>query len=133
KAQADAVAAQANADLRAAQAEQVRRQTVNTNVTSIAAAMEAATAIVTMPTIAKVGDAVLVEAGYENNGIAPAGGLHTPAPQQAVNPAAKGRPPQQPQPQQPQEPAVSPSPEQLNGAAPSNTGEPVTPDQTLQQ
>lgn len=134
KAQADATAAQANADLRAAQAEQVRRQTVNTNVSSIAAAMTAAVDIVTMPTIAKVGDAVLVEAGYENNGIAPAGGLHTPAPQQAANPAAQGLPPQTaPQPQPPQEPAVSPSPEQLNGAAPSNTGGPVTPDQTLQQ
>ncbi|CAH0532133.1 Phage portal protein [Ralstonia phage UAM5] len=134
KAQADAVAAQANADLRAAQAEQVRRQTVGINVDAINTAMTAATAIVTMPTIAKVGDAVLVEAGYENNGVAPAGGLHTPTPQQAVNPAAQGLPPQpQPQPQPPQEPAVSPSPEQLNGAAPSNTGGPVTPDQTIQQ
>lgn len=134
KAQADAVAAQANADLRAAQAEQVRRQTVGINVEAINTAMTAATAIVTMPTIAKVGDAVLVEAGYENNGIAPAGGLHTPAPQQAANPAAQGLPPQPaPQPQPPQEPAVSPSPEQLNGAAPSNTGGPVTPDQTIQQ
>lgn len=97
---------QAQAKKSEADANRVKRQMIGDSMTAAASAMAAATAVVTMPTIAKVADNLLQEAGWKDIHVA-AGGL-PPMPQPPM-PAAPM--PQQPpaMPQQgmmPDQPAV---------------------------
>lgn len=81
----------------------VNAQTVNQNMTAAASAMTAATAVITMPTIAKVADNLLIQGGWQGGTPVPAG----------LPPAAQGIPPQAVQqppapPQVPMEPQPQP-------------------------
>ena len=87
-----AKAAKAEAD-----ADRTRAQTVNDNMTAAKSAMEAATAIVQMPTIAKVGDNLLLQGGWQGGD-----------PTQGVPVAAQGLPALPQQPQVPAAPAAPP-------------------------
>jgi hypothetical protein len=91
-----------------AETARIKRQMINDSVTATSTAMLAATSVIQMPTIAKVADNILVEAGW--HAVHAAQGL-PPMPQQAPMPpmqppmqpgvAPNGMmPPQQPQPQQ---------------------------------
>jgi hypothetical protein len=73
-----------------AEAERTMRQAVNDSVSATETAMRAAQAVVTMPTIAKVADNILAEAGWQqahpaNQGLPPAM-PGQPMPQQEVSP-----------------------------------------------
>lgn len=97
KAEADAAKSAAGADL-------TRAQTVNENMAAAASAMTAATAVIQMPTIAKVADNLLVEGGWTGG---------TPVPAAAI--AAQGMP----------QPAVQSPPIAPNGMVQADQQPPV--------
>lgn len=91
-----------------AETERTRRLMVGDSMTAADSAMVAAQAIITMPTIAKVADNLLVQAGWKNVHTGPAGGL----PPQMMAPAApmpEPAPPAAPVMQQPPEQAAPPA------------------------
>lgn len=97
----DAMLKMANAEKAMAGADREQRRAVLDSVDATGKAMVAAQAVITMPTIARVADGILQEAGWKNYGQP---GM--PAPQdQGQGMAQQGMPPQQeqPQPEQPQE------------------------------
>ena len=102
----NAKAAKAEAD-----AERVKALTINDKMTATNTAMTAATSVVQMPTIAKVADALLGEAGW-----------------QGYNPAIQGLPMQQPaMPAQPQQTAPNEMPPEMAQPAADGGAAPVMP------
>lgn len=107
KAAADADKSRADADKSRAAADQAQATTMQTRVEATNTAMLAATSVVTMPTIARVADGILQEAGWKN--------YTTPTPPAAPM-AQQGLPPQMPPAQQlpPPQPEQQPqSPDQI--------------------
>lgn len=86
-----------------AEADRVKKLAIGDSIGAMEKAMAAATQVVQMPTIAKVGDAMLAEAGWQTDNAAAAQGL----PQQAMPPVAPEQQPTAPNemvPEQPQQP-----------------------------
>lgn len=96
---------EADAAKKQAEAKRIEAQTLNEKMTAAGTAMEAATAIVQLPTIAKVADNLLQDAGWAG-----------------ANPAA-GLPPM---PQQPAMPEPAQDPNMMN-AAPGGAAQPALP------
>jgi hypothetical protein len=105
--QADAIKKGAEADKATAGVKLIEAQTVEANMRAAQEAMTAATAVTTMPTIARVGDNLLKEGGWK-------GGQPVPVAAQGLPPLPMQQPPQQmpPQPNPPEQPAPQPAPEQ---------------------
>ena len=111
--EAELMEKQGKAEKSMAEADRIKRLMVGDSVRATENAMTAATAVVTMPTIAKVADNILNEAGW---GQMHQGGLpQQPPPQQPPQP-------QEPQPmeQAPQEQQPMADPNQPEGAMPPN-------------
>lgn len=98
----------ATADKSRASADLAQRQAVGASVTAVGDAMVAAQAVITMPTIARVADGIVQEAGWKDYGGQTASGVPIglpPPPAAQPMPPQAGLPPQQPmQPQEQQEP-----------------------------
>ena len=95
-----------------AEADRIKAQTINEKMTATNTAMVAATSVVQMPTIAKVADALLGEAGW-----------------QGYNPAVQGlpmQPPAMPAPQ-PQQTAPNEMPPEMAQPAADGGAAPVMP------
>jgi hypothetical protein len=101
--EAEVALKQAQANKADADADRAKRQMIGDSMTAAVAAMEAATAVVTMPTIAKVADNLLQEAGWKD--------IHT---------AAGGLPPM-PQPMPPAPAPMQQPPDAPNGMVPDQT------------
>lgn len=109
--QADAQKKSAEADKARASIDLTKAQTIEAAMLGAQAAMTAATAVVQMPTIAKIADNLLVEAGWTGGapvptGIIPAAAqgmpqpMHPAAQQPPATPQQQAMPPVEPQPQQ---------------------------------
>lgn len=97
--QADAKKKEADAERAVAQADREQRLAVKDSVDATNAAMQAAVQVVSMPTIARVADGILQEAGWKNYPGQVPSGIPTDLQPQAM--AAQGIPPMPPTPQDP--------------------------------
>lgn len=79
-----------------AEAKRIEKLMIGDGVTAMNTAMQAATAVVQMPTIAKVADELLTESGWNNNVQAAANGLPAPA-QPGMQQGMPGMPAQPPE------------------------------------
>ncbi len=116
--QADAMLKKANAKKAVESADREQALTMQTRVDATNLAMTAATQVITMPTIARVADGILQEAGWKDNtttGI-PAG-LPPQQPAQAQSMAQQGMP-EQPQPEPQPEPPMPEQPGQPQSEQP---------------
>lgn len=102
--QAEVALKQAQAGKADADASRAKRMMIGDSMTAAVSAMEAATAVVTMPTIAKVADNLLQEAGWK--------AIHTAAGMAAggIPPMQAPQPPPQPQQIEPQPQQIAPEP-----------------------
>ncbi|MDF3073455.1 MAG: BcepIL02 [Alphaproteobacteria bacterium] len=102
-AEAEIAEKEAKADNLRAATDKIKADTVNANMAGAKAAMEAATLVITQPTIAKVGDNLLMQGGWTGGKPVPAGlaaqGLPPQAAQQPPAPAPEPMPPMEQQPQ----------------------------------
>lgn len=103
-AQADVMKKGADADLARAKADREQSLTMKDRVEATNTSMVAATSVITMPTIARVADGILQEAGWKNYSVPAMNGLPAAPPP----PPQPQLPEQQPQPQ----PEPQPAPEQ---------------------
>lgn len=101
---ADAMKKGAEAELSKFRAEREQGLAMKDRVEATNTAMVAAQSVITMPTIARVADGILQEAGWQNYSVPAMNGLPPPPPEQPPMPQEQPPMPEQQPEQQPQEP-----------------------------